>query len=103
MLTDINTKEFWEQVKKEYNPQGTATSICSWSDTFSNMWNDWDRLDRPDHIVMKYADEFLTTYKINQFCIPYTGHIFLFNDVIGYENKIKIRVDFLDYMINKLS
>ena len=101
MLTDVNTKEFWEQVKKEYRPTQQEYAFCGTSKTFSAMWNDCDNTREQE--VMKFAHRFIVKSKLNK--LFNISRIFLFES-IGYaeiEVRIQIRRDFLDYMINKFS
>lgn len=101
MLTDINTKEFWEQVKKEYKPNSLVEfGFCGSSSTFRTMWSETDNELRKDYDVMLHAQNFLEAYSSDSYSIS-TQYLFepMINDTL--DCRIKIRKDFLDYMINK--
>ena len=100
MLTDVNTKEFWEQVKKEYQPDGYKYGLCCSSDTFSTMWNILTP-HSPDETVIEQARVFVSEKSIT---VKYISVGYLFDDSsITTEQHVQIRRDFLDYMINKFS
>jgi hypothetical protein len=90
---DINTKEFWLTVKIEYRPEENRF-ICQTSETFKSAWN-YKRFE-----IKQQAQTFLNEkYKFE------IGNLIIFmpidDDNCTNSQKIDVRNDFINYMINK--
>jgi len=100
------SKEFWQQVKKEF-AKSDRIWICNGSKTFAVFWSDKADFDDPDFCDMieerrkpirDFAKVFLIEKEINYF---FVGSVLLFrnNKEEGSEREKKVRIDFLDYMV----
>lgn len=83
----VESLEFWETVKKEYNPK-LEKYICSTSKTFEKIWNSND-----DKIIINLANEYVNEIKAKFECGLY---VYLFIGVGTTE-----RIDFINWCINK--
>lgn len=93
----IETKEFWEQVKKEYKPTLSFSFICITSDTFNKFWKGGYKED-----ILKLGLEFLTYKCIEEPYKTIGGYDCLFySDSI--EEIISMRKEFIDWCINKFN
>jgi diadenosine tetraphosphatase ApaH/serine/threonine PP2A family protein phosphatase len=89
-LKDI---EFWKQLKKEL---GKGEYFCHTSDLFRELW---DSVKGFDNEIIELASEFLKGWE--EYKDVYSSDVVLFGNLeeLSYN---KIRVQFCDYMINKL-
>jgi hypothetical protein len=91
---NIESKQFWEQVKKEYKPN-EFFSICINSPTFEFAWNELNKKQ-----IQKLAQEFIFyNFKYHG---TYLGNNWLFLRHSGELDK-EIRIDFIDWCIKKYS
>ena len=95
----INNKKTWIQIKEEYeigiknNPE--SCWICSFSNTFKAIWEDYYEE------IRDLANNFLLSEKVSEDW--FVGDIVLFRHLdLGIKDKQRIRLEFIDYMINKL-
>ena len=95
----INNKETWIQIKEEYltgiKKEPDSCWICSFSDTFKALWEGYYEE------IKEVAREFLSPDSIKKGW--FIGDVILFRcfDLL-VEDKQRTRLEFIDYMINKL-
>lgn len=90
-MTLIKTKAFWLKVKEEYNKQ---EFICHTSPTFDKAWKGPHKKELED-----IAEDFIDAENLVDFCV---GFSVLFNGVpCFYPIFSEVRVNFIDYCINK--
>ena len=95
---NIESKQFWEQVKKEYNPNIIDYFICDSSVTFSRNYV----LDL-NYKINLLAHDFIKCINKNKFYIG-VGILFLADvNEADVNERIKIRIDFIDWCIKKYS
>ena len=92
-------KETWIQIKKEYEEGickhvGFFYFLCNSSITFETLW-----LTDADTIKTN-AFDFLMISETS-FVVGEASLFVSWNDYVSTDEKIKIRLQFLDYMINK--
>jgi hypothetical protein len=93
---NINTPEFWEQVKKEYGPN--ARYICDISSTFKDAWG----VKEIKRKIRRYAGEFVKTRKGDFDFMARMGDdqiIFNYFNLTRVQD-IAVRRAFIEYMIN---
>jgi hypothetical protein len=93
----VESKEFWEKVKEEWDATSTYDFICFRSPTFEKIWDD------PNTMLSIYllANEFLIKHKEVIFKIGCGDILFK-----GSESKVemrKIRQNFINWCIEKFS
>ncbi len=93
MNTNINSPEFWEQVKKDFE-NSSNTFLCSSSDIFDKAW------DVLENEICCLALDYLPKSPFCESGMMITGGVLFYHDS-SIENYRAIRLDFLDYMINR--
>ena len=84
---EVNTLEFWQKVKEEYNPK-IHYWICPSSKTFEKAWNMDEGNEEIKNLRMEFVFKTKPPYRL--------GTSFLF---IG--SKSDIRISFIDWCIKK--
>jgi len=90
---NVESKEFWLKVKEEYKPD-LSHLICYTSNEFRIKW---EREVSYNFI----AQEALKFLKDDRFEVAL--HVLFFCPHAPKEEKIQVRKDFIDHMINKFS
>lgn len=108
MKTDtINTLEFWEKVKEEYGGRESEKYFMCWeSNTFKDRWNT-DANEKKELEIL--GEEFLKYNVSDMFkIIPSSSGLFqikdevVFTDDVLDTNKKQIRIDFINWNIERL-
>lgn len=102
---NIKSKAFWLQVKEEYRG---STFICSYSDTFKEVWTNPER-GKDGDCIRKLGRTFLKETKQNPAFIIGEADDLLFDTITGYpqgdtweySDCIGLRLLFIDWCINK--
>jgi hypothetical protein len=92
----VESKEFWEKVKDEYNSSHNVhISICFRSPTFENSW------DNVDHrlSILELAYDYLLANKHQELI----GFDYLFINSKNREEGKKIRQNFINWCIERFS
>lgn len=97
MQNNIESPEFWEQVKKEFLAK-ECRNFCAASDEFKKLW--WDATT--ENMILGFANDFLesnTAYKM--FSVGVTN--LFYSQSLERDNGLYrlVRLRFLDYMINR--
>ncbi len=91
---EIESLEFWETVKKEYN-FNYDYQICASSNTFKYVWNDDDSTNKK--VIRNLATQFIIKKTLN----VKIGTMWLFLNNSDDFCRTKIRIDFINWCINK--
>lgn len=89
----VESLEFWETVKKEYDPKGPHYFICWSSKIFDEAWNCMDDKLTIQRLGYDFSNDI--GKKLN------FDSIVLFLTFYGYKHATKLRLDFIDWCINK--
>jgi hypothetical protein len=95
-IPNVETKEFWELVKSQYNQHGF---ICWSSEVFDKAW----KFKKERNIIKKLGKEYLESVDLPEFKIGVFVVLFAVN-IPTYSPKFsKVRVDFIEFCINKFN
>lgn len=94
---DVNTLQFWQTVKSEYNPY--KIFICYTSNTFETEWEGQKKGD-----IMYLANIFLQDTELEKSW--YVSNIFTFRPISNFSSMpdigfIRIREQFIDWCIKR--
>lgn len=99
----VRTVEFWEQVRSDYISNKKTSEyfskfLCLYSDTFDNAW------DIPFYkdIIREYANDFLNDMNYRDIYSIGTQFLFTSYHIITIDEGTNLRIEFLNYIINKL-
>lgn len=95
---NINSLNFWQQVKREYIKSTYFIFLCFCSDSFNKEYG--KSFERRRHII-KNAQEFILKNNIKNFKV--TESVLFSSDEKIETEAVKIRLKFINYMIKKLS
>ena len=98
MNLNINTPEFWERVKSDFE-NSNQTFLCYAIGNFNDVWQWYARRAE----ILEFAEQFLRDAKgFEQFK---TGDTYLFSSrheqTVTREQRRQIRLEFINYMITK--
>ena len=101
-IYDVDSLEFWQIVKEEYVGSINVPNICGTSTTFRKVWDDED--DTSKQKIRNYAFCFKESVFTGFDILIGVEYLFVLNfRLAGVVDKVYIRDEFIEYMINKLS
>lgn len=98
----VNTLEFWEQVKREYerNYWGSISYICVRSWTFKQNW----KQDEQKSVIVELSLDFISSYEFREYIIPFKFGVlssYLFIEIKRDLSPMRVRTDFINFCIKK--
>lgn len=98
---NINSKEFWEKVKEEYNPKNSIF-ICASSKEFFMVWGDKNNQQEIKKLAKEFLDYKFWRLKYWRFKI---GDDTIFVSLLKIYAKYhkNIRLDFINWCIKRYS